>query len=279
MAKKNNTVRKIDTTEAEAVVDKLKSVGTMLEMAPNDLVENAWNPNAMGDFMFGRLKANIQLFGFTVPVVVRTGDESGPFEDGRFEVIDGAHRCRAAVELGLETIRVLNLGNVPTHKAKTMTLTLNRVQGKDDQDALSTLVSELATFGSEITDVLPYDENELNALSHMAADLNGLDDLADLTAETGSVEEEEGMAENHTVSILQLDGLLPLQDKNLAARVRAVADKLTYDDAPGSLLEVLLDAVAKGLKIDVSKAALESAAPESDEDDLKEVVAAAYGDD
>ncbi len=96
-------------------------------------------------------------FGFTLPIIVR---ELGK---GKFEIIDGEHRWRAAKELLMPEVRVVNLGVVPDEKAKQLTILLNELGGSPDQVRLADLLRDInATVDfAALSAVMPYSSKEL----------------------------------------------------------------------------------------------------------------------
>jgi len=132
---------------------------------------NPWNPNVQSEFIFARERASIREFGFVDPVTVR----EVPGADG-LEIVDGEHRWRAAREEGFTDIAVVNLGVIPDHVAKRLTVVLNGTRGEADTTKLSELIHELAQEGPELLAVLPFTEQELKRYLDLATfDLSVLD--------------------------------------------------------------------------------------------------------
>ncbi len=65
-------------------------------MDPDDLVPNVDNPNQQDDRTFNALVDSIQTEGWTVPIT------AVEMEDGKFEIVGGEHRWRAARVLGVK---------------------------------------------------------------------------------------------------------------------------------------------------------------------------------
>jgi len=140
---------------------------------------NPWNPNQQSEFMYDRQGRSILRFGFLQAVLVRSGDNDGPFKDGTFEIIDGEHRWRKMVELGAKEIVVNDIGNVPDHEAKALTDILNRLRGEDDKTKKAELIHGLITEFAELKDVLPYTESDFEEFGNIANfDWDGLGDDA-----------------------------------------------------------------------------------------------------
>lgn len=122
---------------------------------PIELIRpNPWNPQRMDQETFEKEKRSIRDHGFIMPIVVRTKD------DGKvFEIIDGEHRFKALVELGYAKVFAMDLGSVPDHQAKALTLKLNDIRGAADEDLKSNLMKDLFGVFSfpELMETLPYD--------------------------------------------------------------------------------------------------------------------------
>jgi len=115
------------------------------------LRENDWNPNRMSERMFESLVNAIREEGFLQPLLVRE-------VDGGYEVIDGAHRLRAAVRCGLEEVPCVVI-ETDEERAKLQTVMMNRLRGKMEARELATLVKE---FDDEWAKrLLAYTEKEL----------------------------------------------------------------------------------------------------------------------
>jgi hypothetical protein len=120
---------------------------------------NPWNPNKQSDFIFEKECQSIRDNGFIDPVLVRE-------KAGALEIIDGEHRWRAAMKLGMDSIPVNNLGEVDDSTAKKLTIIMNETRGKADIEKLSELLSDLDDdLGMEdLLKSLPYHEKELEAM-------------------------------------------------------------------------------------------------------------------
>lgn len=104
------------------------------------LIENPWNPNKMTAFMYEKAVESLQEFGFVAPVIVRSvGD--------RYQIIDGAHRFRAARDLGVADIPVVVVDGLSEPQAKKLTVVLNELHGQLDPGKLSDLLGDLAGSG------------------------------------------------------------------------------------------------------------------------------------
>ena len=101
---------------------------------------NAWNPNEMKTRDFQRLKEDIKTEGILDPLVLRQ-------VDGEYEIVDGAHRFKAAKELGIQVLPayIAEPGDKLTEKKEAMISTINykTIQGKFNQVKYSKLISDL----------------------------------------------------------------------------------------------------------------------------------------
>src|SRR5690242_10288081 len=107
-------------------------------VVPIDQVfENPWNPNIVPDAIMDALKANIERSGFNQPILVRQRDG----RDG-YEVVDGAHRFRAACDLGIEQVPVI-VRDMSDAEAKAQTLAMNKLRGEMEPADVARLVREI----------------------------------------------------------------------------------------------------------------------------------------
>jgi len=118
----------------------------------------------MTDFMYQKELASISRFGFVNPIIVRqVGD--------RYEVIDGEHRLKAAMELGMESIPIWSLGEIADPKAKQLTVVLNETRGTTDRSELSALLQDLLTSETtmDLMTVFPFSKDEFKAIVDLPA--------------------------------------------------------------------------------------------------------------
>lgn len=142
--------------------------GKYLVVSPDKLKPNPWNPNSMTKEVMDAEKASIKKFGFVDPITVR---ESGK----GYEVIDGEHRWRAAKELKLKEVPVINMGIVKDEVAKQLTIVLNETRGKAKAKELAQLIQELGQGGMALEDlamVTPFTQDDLKI---MVESLDGVD--------------------------------------------------------------------------------------------------------
>lgn len=132
----------------------------LIWLLPEQIRPNRWNPNVMDPEMIEHARASITEFGFVDPVTVRR-------VDGAYELIDGEHRWRIAMEDQIGPIPVMNLGSVPDPVAQQLTIVLNETRGQADPTKLGTLLKELmATETKEqLLSTLPFTREALDRLT------------------------------------------------------------------------------------------------------------------
>ena len=115
------------------------------------LDENPWNPNRMTGFMYAKARESIAEFGFVAPVVCRASGD-------RYQIVDGAHRYRAAVDLGLAEIPIVIVDGLSDDQARKLTVVLNELHGQPDPGRLADLLGGLLGGGSveEVLHALPF---------------------------------------------------------------------------------------------------------------------------
>lgn len=100
----------------------------------------ARNARYMSNDMYRNLVSNIQADGelSQIPFCVRT-------EDGKFKVLSGNHRCKAAVDAGLKEIPIMYTDeDFSEEKQIAVQLSHNAISGKDDMVLLKELYEEIA---------------------------------------------------------------------------------------------------------------------------------------
>lgn len=128
-----------------------------------DLEPNPWNPNVQSDFMFEKEKESIREFGFIDPVTVRSGSDKGPAFKKK-QIIDGAHRVKAGIELGMTEFPIVDLGRISDARARMLTELLNKLRGENDPIRWAEMVSKIKAEEPNLVQFLPYQEAELKAL-------------------------------------------------------------------------------------------------------------------
>lgn len=125
-------------------------------ISPDDLVPNPWNPNRMDDEMLRKEVESIREFGFVDPITVRMRPQE------KWQIIDGEHRWKAAKIVGLDRLPCIVL-EVDDEVAEQLTIVLNDLRGKPNEERLAALVKDLSTRRSmlDLEKVLPYKRERL----------------------------------------------------------------------------------------------------------------------
>ena len=128
---------------------------------------NAYNPNKMDDEMLRKEVESIREFGFVDPITVRKLYLANPdlmpnAPVGGYEIIDGEHRWKAAKIVGLDQVPCIVL-DVDDAMAEQLTIVLNDLRGKPNEEKLAALVRDLSTRRSmlDLEKVLPYKRERL----------------------------------------------------------------------------------------------------------------------
>lgn len=114
--------------------------GDLLDLSVDEIQPNAWNPNEMDEESFNRLADEIESVGFINPIqVVPT--------DGKYVILGGEHRWRAAKSLGFETVPAIVLRGKKWQEKdlqKFVTTRLNAISGKLNPQKFMSLYQDLA---------------------------------------------------------------------------------------------------------------------------------------
>lgn len=140
-----------------------------------NLKENEYNPNEMDSKTFEHLVKEIKEVGFLDPILV---NKNGI-------IIDGAHRFRAAKQLGLDEVPVLEV-DISDKEAKIQTINMNEIKGSINPNKMSELLESLkADF--KVEDIL----NRLNMDLPEFESYGLLSDLTDVTEEDYILKDKE----------------------------------------------------------------------------------------
>jgi hypothetical protein len=128
-------------------------------LSVTQLVPNAWNPNEQDAFIYEKEKASISRFGFVAPIIVR---ELTP---DVFQIVDGEHRLRAAIDLGFLYIPCVVI-DVSEEEAKQLTIILNETKGSANPEKLRKLLADLRTTVSlgDLTAIMPFSPERMSSL-------------------------------------------------------------------------------------------------------------------
>lgn len=146
--------------------NKLKKL-KVVYVKVNELNPNSYNPNRQNDFDFDLLIRSITEDGFTQPVVALKNNT----------IVDGEHRWRAAIKLGIDKIPVVHVEMTP-EQMRIATLRHNRARGSEDVGLSKEVMADLAKLGALgwAKDSLLMSEKEIN---DMLSDLSAAEGLAD----------------------------------------------------------------------------------------------------
>lgn len=140
----------------------------ILSIPVSSLVIRSINPNVMEPEQYALLVKSIQKMGFLQPILVR------PLDDGSFEVIDGAHRTRAAKEIGLAEVLAV-VRSTEEDDAALLQIGMNRLRGSVDIGKAADVITELTKDG--------YSLEELTVTGFTTEELDEMVRQASLTTE------------------------------------------------------------------------------------------------
>lgn len=166
----------------------VKLSGEVKTVPTAEVIENSWNHMAMSEAMYAKERASFEQHGFVGVIIVRKVKQGGK---PLYQVIDGAHRLRLAKDLGMEEIRVNDLGPISSEKAKMLTLQLNDIHGERDKTRYEKLLEELGqAVSAELLATLPVPDAvwaELGTAKNTAqqAQADAIDDADALGIEFG----------------------------------------------------------------------------------------------
>lgn len=139
-----------------------------------DIYPNPWNVNSMSPREFENLKASIRRYGFTIPVVVR----QHPDLMGKWEIVDGEHRWRAAKVLSLHQVPIV-VTQFDDATAKEAGLVLNELHGQPDPAKLASIIQELERQSADFEsfrEAIPFSQERLDELlGRFQVDYDSLD--------------------------------------------------------------------------------------------------------
>ena len=182
-----------------------------------------WNYNVLPPAVFNKLVRSISDNGFVQPVVVRT------IGKGLYEIINGEHRWRAAIELGMKEIPIVDLGKIDDVKAKSLAIILNELGGSPDQVRLADLLRDISveTPFEELVSTMPFPESELKmfleSVDFSFATLSGEDVQPPASKDEDEDDEKDG--EGNTSPRLLLHFKSEKQKDELQAMLRTKALK------------------------------------------------------
>lgn len=139
------------------------------------LKEDGNNPNKMSQKSFEALKKTIKKYGFLVPVIT----------NNEYIIADGAHRVRAAKDLGMQQIPVIKV-DVSEVDRRLLRQIMNKLKGEHDYDLDLEEFKYLLenNYEENLLDLLPDSSREIkNMLREIeTADIKEDDDFVDVEA-------------------------------------------------------------------------------------------------
>lgn len=123
------------------------------------------NSNFMNAEMLKKLRRHIERTGRYEPLTVRPY----PWEEGKFQVINGHNRLRVLRALNYQTAHCV-VWNVDDDQARLYLATLNRLSGSDVPERRAALLENLlATFDvNELSTLLPDDRKQIEELERLS---------------------------------------------------------------------------------------------------------------
>jgi len=148
---------------------------------------NEYNPKKGFDSdetkrQFEDLKKSMKANGYLMQIIVRENEE------GKFEVVDGEHRYLALKELGIEEIKVTNLGKLTREQAIKKTLNIEKIKIPLDEIMTAELLKELSLTQDieSLSQDVPFSVDEItNKLKLLEFDFDAMDEI-DEASEDGS---------------------------------------------------------------------------------------------
>lgn len=141
---------------------------------PASLKPNPMNPNRVGPENMLKLRRSIEDLGFFRPVVCRE------LADGSLQTLAGHHRVEIAIDLGLKSVPVINVGRITDQQAQKIGLADNGRYGTDDSISLAKVYEEIGLSSEELAAFLPYSEADFDTVKRVIdIDLDELDIIVD----------------------------------------------------------------------------------------------------
>ena len=210
-ARNRQVVEDIKTERAQHSVDSLQ--GELTRLPINQLTPGKYQPRKdMSAQALEELANSIKAQGIIQPIVVRE------VEDGRYEIIAGERRWRAAQQVRLETIPCI-IKNVPDNAAVAIAL-IENIQREDlnameEAVALKRLMDEFELTHHQVGEAVGKSRATVSNLLR----LNALEPNVKLLLENGDIDMGHGRA------LLSLEGELQTETaRSVAAKGLTVRD-------------------------------------------------------
>lgn len=149
----------------------VRARGDRVTVPTEDVFPNPWNPNEQDEMMRQRTRRSLERFGNVAELLVREVGPSKPEHRGLaekqgYQIVDGEHRWRECVDLGVPEVEVRNLGEISDYEAMQLTAVIDELGGAPDPLKLAALVAGLDASGhrQEMEEVFPFSKDELDGL-------------------------------------------------------------------------------------------------------------------
>lgn len=147
-----------------------------VRLSPESVRLPSGNPNRMDGDEYDALVASIRKNGFLQPILVRmAAGIDDPADSEVFDLIDGEHRLRAAVEIGLpEVLAVVVPHDVSDDVVRVLRIGMNRLRGQLDVSAVAREFRDLVDHGWSVADLetTGFDASSIDALLRSLADVD-----------------------------------------------------------------------------------------------------------
>ena len=122
------------------------------------------NPNKQSKVNFAKLVRNIERTGRYEPLIVRPCLKKA----GRFQIINGHHRCQALIRLGYETADCI-IWDINDEETDILLTTLNRLGGSDQLNKKLKLLKRLnkRLESRELAKLLPQTAKQIERLTNL----------------------------------------------------------------------------------------------------------------
>lgn len=129
-----------------------------IQVALSDLVSSPSNANVMDRAKYAMLVESIKRVGFIVPLLIQEVDK------GRFLIVDGHHRVKAAHELSMADVPAVVLDG--DEDPRVIALAVNRLRGETDLAVAALIITELVESGMQAIDleITGFSQRELEEL-------------------------------------------------------------------------------------------------------------------
>lgn len=189
------------------------------EVDPLTITKNPWNSNKVSHENEQKLKSSIARNGMFKPILVRE------LEDGTLQSIGGEHRNEQAIELGLTTVPVINLGQISDDKAKEIGLADNARYGIDDTLMLNDILESMDK--DVLQEIMPWTAVDMAAMTaSLGVDIDNLDlDIEPVIPEDDKENKTPANKPGKTHQVLRFRMTIPD-----AARVSQLINKTMRDE-------------------------------------------------